>query len=355
MKSGDTQELAHDGGLSPGPASGPRRARGPRGLGSIEERNGYFYWRRSRIGRDGRRRQWRSRPFETRADAEAARARHAALASLDGDTLTWGEWFDIWLPDTTADLEAQGRSAYARLLDQYVRLHLRPNLTHPIGLTTSADLDRLWLELMRTPLSLSYVENIRFALNKAAVAAQEAQVIWANPVPGSRVPRLAQSSRALSGTRTEPPASLAPVTAPFALTARHRGVVDAFELEARVRALGRALRAHERRLPTFDAHRGDATPYIELRGPVMHYVLSERGQELERRTTTDVDELLYWVAADLTFELACDWEVRHRNDDEDFRIGLFTKQFELLASLSPEWVARRKADLGTILTDIGLD
>mgnify|MGYP001011352259 CR=1 FL=1 len=132
-------------------------------------------------------------------------------------------------------------------------------------------------------------------------------------------------------------------------------MVDGFELEARVRALGRTLDAPDHLLPTFDSPRGDATPYIELRGSEMHYVVSERGHEYERRTTIDLDEFLYWAAADITFGLACDWEVHHRNDGEDFRVGLFTKQFELLASLRPEWVGRRKAELGPILSEVGLD
>ncbi len=139
------------------------------------------------------------------------------------------------------------------------------------------------------------------------------------------------------------------------MTARTGVMVDGFELEARVRALGRALDAPDHLLPTFDRPRGDGTPDIELRGSEVHYVVSERGHEYERRTTVDLGELLYWVAAAMTFGLAGDWEVRHRNEDEDFRVGLFTRQFELLARLNPEWVGRRRADLGPILTEVGLD
>jgi hypothetical protein len=52
--------------------------------------------------------------------------------------------------------------------------------------------------------------------------------------------------------------------------------------------------------------------------------------------------------------MATDWELRHRDDTQDFRVGLFTKQFELLGKLSPTWVARQKAELGHILDEVGL-
>lgn len=132
-------------------------------------------------------------------------------------------------------------------------------------------------------------------------------------------------------------------------------MVDSVQLEARVRTLACVLAAPEHYLPTFDHPTGDGLPCIEIRGDEMHWVVSERGEEFERRTTRDLDELLYWVFAGITFGMAADWEVRHRNEDEDSRVGLFRKQLELLAQLNDEWVARRKADLGPILREVGLD
>lgn len=86
----------------------------------------------------------------------------------------------------------------------------------------------------------------------------------------------------------------------------------------------------------------------------MHWVVQERGIELERRTTLNRDELLYWVFQSVTFSMAADWEVLRRDHTEDFRRALFTKQFELLGRLHRPWVARRKAELGPILGEVGL-
>jgi hypothetical protein len=132
-------------------------------------------------------------------------------------------------------------------------------------------------------------------------------------------------------------------------------MVDSVELEARVRELGRVLGASKHELPTFDRPRGDGLAFIEVRGAEMHWIVDERGRELQRRTTLELDELLYWAFEAVTYQMASDWEVRHRNDDKDIHVALLNKQFELLARLSDRWVARRRADVGDILGDVDLD
>lgn len=131
-------------------------------------------------------------------------------------------------------------------------------------------------------------------------------------------------------------------------------MIDPIELEAEVRALARTIDAPERLIPTFGWTMDFAHPHIECSGDTMHWVVVERGQERERRTTFDRDELLYWVFQSVTFTMAGKWELAHRDEAEDFRRALFTKQFELLGMLRPSWVARRKAELGPILADVGL-
>jgi hypothetical protein len=166
------------------------RARSRRGLGSIEERNGSYYLRRSQIATDGNRQQWRLGPFPTRAEAEAARQQGVGLMPPDQVKGTWGGWFDVWLPEITAELESQGRSAYAAVLERYVRLYFRPNLAGPMSSTTPDDLSSLWAKLQAEGLADRYVANLRFGLNKAAAAAKEAGLLEVNPVTASElVPR----------------------------------------------------------------------------------------------------------------------------------------------------------------------
>lgn len=119
-------------------------------------------------------------------------------------------------------------------------------------------------------------------------------------------------------------------------------------IERQIRNLSDVLGAPARNLPTFGESRHDGTPHIEV-GKSYDFVVCEGGSEFERRSTTDLDELLYWVFATITFSMACDFEVRHRRAGEDFRRQLFSKQVALLAALSPDWGAREEAEHARIL------
>ena len=101
--------------------------------------------------------------------------------------------------------------------------------------------------------------------------------------------------------------------------------------------------------PTYGYSDDGALPHLEVDSNGMHYVVVERGQEQLRRTTQEVDELLYWVFASITFSMASSYEVRHRIPNQDFRRLLFAKQAELLHRLNPAWEARRQQELSDIL------
>ena len=91
-----------------------------------------------------------------------------------------------------------------------------------------------------------------------------------------------------------------------------------------------------------------AAPYVYSNGHY-HWVVRERGRELEHRTTVDLDELLYWVFESATFGLASEYEVRHRDKSADFRRLLFNHQLELLGLIDLRWRARCAARLNEVL------
>ena len=56
-------------------------------------------------------------------------------------------------------------------------------------------------------------------------------------------------------------------------------------------------------LPTYGYSRDSAYPHIEVDSKrFFHYVTIERGQELDRKTTNNPDELLYWIFSSVTFQ-----------------------------------------------------
>ena len=132
--------------------------------------------------------------------------------------------------------------------------------------------------------------------------------------------------------------------------------MDATLLELRrlVRQRAAVIEAPESLLPTYVTSDQSGRPHIEREGDELCYVVSERGQEQERRRTREKDELLYWVFRGVTFSMATSWEVAHRQPDEDFRRGLFARQLELLERLEPDWAQRYRLEKAARLREVGL-
>jgi hypothetical protein len=96
-------------------------------------------------------------------------------------------------------------------------------------------------------------------------------------------------------------------------------------------------------LPTYGRSEDFARPHIELDSRGYHYVVVERGQELERFTSRDLDEILFRVFETVTFSLASAYELAHRVEAQDCRRLLFQRQVELLSQISEPWGQREAA------------
>jgi hypothetical protein len=107
----------------------------------------------------------------------------------------------------------------------------------------------------------------------------------------------------------------------------------------------------EGRFPYQTQRADDGSPHVEVSDGLYYFVVTERGYELQRRSTHDGDELLYWLLEGVTFTLAGDFEVNHRVPGQDCRRLLFAKQLELLRGLDPAWEQRRARELDRTLHD----
>ncbi|UZW57322.1 immunity 63 family protein [Sphingobium sp. JS3065] len=101
--------------------------------------------------------------------------------------------------------------------------------------------------------------------------------------------------------------------------------------------------------PLFGTPQGDGAPYVVV-SDAYYFIVEERGIELERRKTNDIDELLYWIFCGVTFSMASDFELRNRKPGEDSRRQLFAKQEALLGQLSAQWRERKLEEHRRILT-----
>ena len=131
---------------------------------------------------------------------------------------------------------------------------------------------------------------------------------------------------------------------------QNANLVSLDTIRKRIEHLAAKISAPPIYLPTFGNSRHDGSHHIAL-DRLYHWVVCERGSELERRSTTDLDELLFWVFSTVTFSMAVEFEVAHRRNAEDFRRQLFRKQEELLSKLSQPWADRETRDHRTILQE----
>ncbi|WP_324131828.1 Imm63 family immunity protein [Bosea sp. (in: a-proteobacteria)] len=115
--------------------------------------------------------------------------------------------------------------------------------------------------------------------------------------------------------------------------------LDLDAISEMVELLGRKIDAPTNILPTFGWSDEYARPHVEVSN-LYHYVVRERGQEIRRWKTVELDLLLFWIFADVTFQMACEYEVSHRQLGEDSGRQRFAKQEELMARLSRSWVLK---------------
>ena len=98
---------------------------------------------------------------------------------------------------------------------------------------------------------------------------------------------------------------------------------------------------------TFPEHNGSA--HVEEHDGALFYVVTERGEELERRRTTDADELLYWLVRDVTSDLARRQARTLRRPGEDSRRAWFAREEVLLRTLDVAWGEAYKRDREEVL------
>jgi len=163
------------------------RARGSRGTGTVVERGGKWYVRRSVTLPNGKRSRPLGRPYPTEAAAERARESHDV--AIGSAPWTWDAIFDQLLDELTTTLLENEQEAYFDTIERHIRLHLRPRLGKQVARETKPeDLERLWRDLLAAPHAAKYVTTIRGTLSLATSAALRWGVLERNVVAIARVP-----------------------------------------------------------------------------------------------------------------------------------------------------------------------
>jgi hypothetical protein len=124
---------------------------------------------------------------------------------------------------------------------------------------------------------------------------------------------------------------------------------DLNQIKEKVLEIAKQINAPSILLPTFGVNKDFAQPEIRVDGKGYHFVIVERGSELKHQIVKDIDELLYLVFKDITFSMACEYELNNRIEGQDFRRILFSKQLELLSKISDIYYSLGRKEIEEIL------
>lgn len=95
----------------------------------------------------------------------------------------------------------------------------------------------------------------------------------------------------------------------------------------------------------------DGTPHIELDKRGYHLVSWERGIEISRQTTENINEFLYWIFNEMTYQMAIDYERKNRIPNKDHRRIIHKNQLELLRTVDTNFYHKKKDEIDNILKE----
>ncbi|MDR0702645.1 MAG: immunity 63 family protein [Azoarcus sp.] len=127
--------------------------------------------------------------------------------------------------------------------------------------------------------------------------------------------------------------------------------VDFKYLQDKVRELGGLISAPSSLLVLRWEPSDDGSPHIVIEGEHFLYIRCERGEELCRKTTDSLDEILYWILRDVVRSMSIEFEFKNRLNKQDHRRIIFSKRIELFRKINPSWANRAESEINEILAD----
>lgn len=116
------------------------------------------------------------------------------------------------------------------------------------------------------------------------------------------------------------------------------------EIEELVARLAQVIEAPATLLPLYGRSDGFARPHVEVVDAQYHFIIEENGKELERRSTAEVDRLLYYIFDSITAQMAAIHAGSYTSPSHDFEKIKFEQQLFLLEKLNPSWGITKRKD-----------
>ncbi|UPG94221.1 Imm63 family immunity protein [Luteibacter aegosomatissinici] len=121
------------------------------------------------------------------------------------------------------------------------------------------------------------------------------------------------------------------------------------EVRDEVARIGKLIGAPSVLLEVRTAESSDGTPYLEITDEGYSYIAVERGLEISRQYTPELDGILYIIFKRITSQMALSYELRHRIDGQDFRRIYFSRRIELMHAAHQGWGDRQRIEIEEIL------
>ncbi|MGW8393130.1 Imm63 family immunity protein [Pseudoduganella sp. HUAS MS19] len=110
-----------------------------------------------------------------------------------------------------------------------------------------------------------------------------------------------------------------------------------------VQELGRKGGIPSKYLQIFGCSPQDGRAHIEIAQDEYRYVVEERGFRFSVRSTSELEELLFWVLDEAAARFSYDSELANRNSDQDPRRVAFQLRIQVMRRIKEEWGKRTAA------------
>ena len=91
------------------------------------------------------------------------------------------------------------------------------------------------------------------------------------------------------------------------------------------------------------------SPHVEFVDGEFQYVVTERGFESDRRSTPEINEILYWLVNDLVFWMSVSYELKNRIEGQDCRRIMFAHRQELMERAGHQFADRLAREIEATL------
>ena len=102
-------------------------------------------------------------------------------------------------------------------------------------------------------------------------------------------------------------------------------------------------------LPAIGVENHSGKPYIRIFFPAYYLIAFDNGINVYKKRFFNIDDLLYEVFEQVTFDMALQYELKNRILGQDFRRLAFEYQLELMRQLSSQWYNNLSMKIEAIL------